>query len=287
MTETNESFDTIDLVELFGLLLRRIWTIILAALIAGSLAFGYTYFFVTPLYKASTLLYVNNSDISVGSSSFSITTGDLNAAQKLVDTYVVILKSRTVLNEVIEKADVNYTYGQLSGMITAGAVNSTEVLRIVVTCPNPAEAERIANTIAEILPERIPDIVNGSDVRIVDYAVVPSARSSPSFTKNTAIGVLVGAILSVAAIVLTYYFDENIRSEDYLSQTYPDIPLLAVIPNMRSSSRRGSRYGYGYANRYGYRSYRSGYYRNAYADAAGGKSSKDPLTRTSEKGAAK
>ena len=207
MTETNESFDTIDLVELFGLLLRRIWTIILAALIAGSLAFGYTYFFVTPLYKASTLLYVNNSDISVGSSSFSITTGDLNAAQKLVDTYVVILKSRTVLNEVIEKADVNYTYGQLSGMITAGAVNSTEVLRIVVTCPNPAEAERIANTIAEILPERIPDIVNGSDVRIVDYAVVPSARSSPSFTKNTAIGVLVGAILSVAAIVLTYYFD--------------------------------------------------------------------------------
>ena len=187
MTETNESFDSIDLIELFGVLLRRIWTIVLSALIAGCLAFGFTYFFISPQYEASTLLYVNNSDISVGSSSFSISSSDLNAAQKLVDTYVVILKSRTVLNEVIEKADVNYTYNQLSGMISAGAVNSTEVLRIVVTCGNPAEAERIANTIAEILPVRIPDIVNGSDVRIVDYAVIPSHRSSPSFTKNTAI----------------------------------------------------------------------------------------------------
>jgi len=140
MTETNEIFDSIDLVELFSVLLRRIWAIILSALIVGSLVFGYTYFFVSPTYQASTLLYVNNSDISVGNSSFSITSGDLSAAQKLVDTYVVILKSRTVLNEVIEKADVNYTYSQLAGMIAAGAVNSTEVLRIVVKCTNPAEA---------------------------------------------------------------------------------------------------------------------------------------------------
>lgn len=266
MTETNDTFDTIDLVEVLGVLLHRIWAIILTALIVGSLTFGYTYLFIAPKYQASTLLYVNNSDISVGSSSFSITTGDLSAAQKLVDTYVVILRSRTVLNEVIEKADVSYTYTELSGMITAGAVNSTEVLRIVVTCTNPAEAERIANTIAEILPERIPDIVNGSDVRIVDYAVVPSRRSSPSYTKNTAIGVLIGAVAAAAVIVLTYLFDENIRSEDYLTQTYPDVPLLAVIPNMSSSRQRGGRYGYGY--RYGYRN--GSYYQNAYGGSKSG-----------------
>ena len=248
MTEQRDNIDTIDLMEVIGLLIRRLWLIALSALLFGAAAFGYTFFLIEPEYQASTLLYVNNSDISVGSTSFSITASDLNAAQRLVSTYVVILKSRTVLNEVIEKADVDYTYTQLNNMITAGAVNSTEVLRIVVTCTSPTDAERIANTIADVLPERIPEIVNGSDVRIVDYAVIPSVRSSPSYTKNTAIGIVIGVLVSVIGVLLTYLLDENIHSEDYLTQNYPDIPLLAVIPDMGSTKQSG-RYGY----RYGYR----------------------------------
>lgn len=271
MTETNEIFDTIDLRELFTVLLRRIWAIILAALIAAGIAFSYTYFLVTPLYRANTLLYVNNSSISVGNSSVSISTSDLNASSRLVNTYVVILKSRSVLNEVIEAADLNYSYSTLSGMITASSVNSTEVLSITVTAPSPSEAEKIANTIAEILPQKIADIINGSEARIVDYAVVPASRYSPSYTKNTSIGGLIGAALSVVVIVLMYLFDENIHSEDYLSQVYPDIPVLAVIPNMDPNRQRGGygyRYGYRYGGRYGSRYYRSSYYtQRAYASS--------------------
>ena len=251
MTENRDTME-IDLRELFGVLMRRIWSIILAALLCASAAFAYTFFLIDPLYQANALLYVNNSNISVGSSSLSITTGDLSAAQKLVSTYVVILKSRTVLNEVIETAGLNRSYSSLAGMISASAVDNTEVFRIVVTSTDPAEAELIANTIAEILPEKIPEIVNGSDVRVVDYAVVPSQRSSPSYTRNTAIGALVGAVLCAGIILLAYFFDEVIHSEDYLAQTYPEIPLLAVIPNMHPSKQRGG-YGYGYGSKYGYR----------------------------------
>ena len=244
MNHQTENMEEIDLRELFMALLRRWWAIVLAILIAGAAAFGYTYFMVDPLYQASTLLYVNNSDISVGSTSFSISNADLTAAQKLVDTYVVILKSRTALNEVIEEADLNYTYEQLKGMIEASAVNSTEVFEIVVTSTSPGEAEKIANTIADVLPDKIADIVAGSDVRIVDYAVVPSHRSSPSYTRNTAIGMLLGAVLSAAIVILAYLFDENIHSEDYLTQTYPEIPLLSVIPDMTVTKQRSGYYGY-------------------------------------------
>ena len=129
-------------------------------------------------------------------------------------------------------------------MISASAVNSTEVFEIVVTSTNPAEAEKIANTIADVLPDKIADIVAGSDVRIVDYAVVPSHRSSPSYTRNTAIGMLLGAVVSAALIILAYLFDENIHTEEYLTQTYPDIPLLAVIPDMTETKQRSGYYGY-------------------------------------------
>lgn len=245
MTNKTENVEEIDLRELFGVLLRRWWAIVLAALIVGAAAFGYTLFLVDPLYQASTLLYVNNSDISVGATSFSISNADLTAAQKLVDTYVVILKSRTALNEVIKEARLDYTYEELRGMISASAVNSTEIFEVVVTSTSPQEAEKIANTIANVLPDKIADIVNGADVRIVDYAVVPAHRYSPSYTRNTAIGLILGAVMCAAAIIIAHLFDENIRSEDYLTQVYPEIPLLSVIPDMSASKQKsGGYYGY-------------------------------------------
>lgn len=233
-----------DLQELIGALLHRWWIIVLAILVAGSAAFGFTYFCIDPLYKSSTLLYVNNSNVSLGSTSFTISNADLTAAQKLVDTYVVILQSRTALNEVIEEAGLDYTYEELKEMISASAVNSTEVFEVVVTSKSAAEAELIANTIANVLPDKIADIVSGSDVRIVDYAVIASRRASPSFTRNTAIGMLIGAVVSAAIIIFAYMFDENIRTEDYLTQTYPEIPLLSVIPDMSELRQRSGYYQY-------------------------------------------
>lgn len=248
MIEKNNGEIEIDLLELLRVLLHRWWVILISAIVCGGIAFAYTFLLIDPLYKASALMYVNNSDISVGGTSFSISSSDLSAAQKLVDTYVVILKSRAALDEVKEEAQVDYSYEQLKSMISAAAVNSTEVFEITVTSKDPQEAEKIANTIARILPDKISDIVVGSDVRIVDYAVVPSHRCSPSFTHNTAIGILLGIVLSAGLLILIYLLDENIRSEDYLTQTYPEIPLLAVIPDM-TSGRHGSGY---------YRAYQQG-----------------------------
>lgn len=108
-------------------------------------------------------------------------------------------------------------------MITASAVNGTEIFEIVVTNPDNQKAELIANTIADVLPKKIANIVEGSSVRIVDYAIVPAYPVSPSVTKYTAIGLLFGGMLSVGIIVLMELMNEYIRSEDYLLQTYPAV----------------------------------------------------------------
>ena len=107
---------------------------------------------------------------------------------------------------------------------------------IVVTNPDNQKAELIANTIADVFPKKIASIVEGSSVRIVDYAIVPAYPVSPSVTKYTAIGLLFGGMLSVGIIVLMELMNESIRSEDYLLQTY-DLPILAVVPAMGATSR--------------------------------------------------
>jgi capsular polysaccharide biosynthesis protein len=190
------------------------------------------------------MMYVNNSGITVGSTSFTISGSEISAAKTLVDTYSVILKSRTVLEDVIEMDNLSYSYDTLYNMVSSSAVNDTEIFQITVTSSSPTEAEMIANTLADILPEKISGIVAGSDVRVVDYAVVPASRISPSYTSNTAKGAMLGILLAAAYIVLRYLLDEKIHSEDYLTNTYPDIPLLAVVPDMGDKKGKGSGDGY-------------------------------------------
>ena len=175
MTNNQTATDEIeiDLLKLAQVLLHRAKFIIVCTLLVAAAAFGITYYLITPLYTSTALMYVNNSSFSVGSTSFSISSAELTAAKSLVDTYGVILKSRNTLEDVIRRDSLTYTYEELYEMIETEAVNSTEIFQVSVTSPDPAEAESIANTIAEVLPEKISAIVDGSDVRIVDYAVIP------------------------------------------------------------------------------------------------------------------
>ena len=227
-----ETEDTIDLLHLAQVLWKNVIAIILAGLIFGTAAFLGTKAFVTPLYDSKALLYVNSSNLSLAGSKVSISTAELSAAKSLVDTYTVILNTRMTLEDVIERSGVNYTYEQLKSMVSAASVNGTEIFYINVTSPDPAEAELLANTIALVLPEKIASIVDGSSVRIVDYAVQAAHRSSPSYGKNAVIGAMLGMFLVAAIVIVSDLMDEQIHDTDYLTKTYEDVPLLAVIPDL-------------------------------------------------------
>ena len=241
----------IDLLQLFRALWRNALVIILVAIIFGGIAFGGTFMFISPKYEASAMMYVNNSSVTLGNTSVSITSGELSAAQTLVSTYIVILKSRTTLDEVIQESGVPYTVEQVSRMVNASAVSGTGIFKVTVQSSSPTEAERIANLVAEVLPERIAEIVDGSSVRIVDYAIVPAHRSAPSYAKNTVIGALIGGFLAAAIVVVRFLIeqqnDEVVHSADELRERYPDIKVLAMIPDMTLSEKKG----YYYSSYYG------------------------------------
>ncbi len=239
MERNNNDEMEIDLLELLGVLWKKAWAIILAAFMFATAALAGTVFFVTPLYEAKALMYVNSS-LSVGG-KLSISMSELSAAQSLIDTYSVILKTRTTLDDVIAETGVTYTYEELLEMIDAESVNGTEIFAITVTSPSPQEAERLANTMAEILPDKIASIVEGSSVRIVDYAVVPAKKASPSLTKNTLIGGMLGFVLMCGIVVVQYLMDDKIHDSDYLVKTY-DIPVLAVIPDLLTSKHENEYY---------------------------------------------
>jgi len=226
----NQEFE-IDLFHLVKVLWQKAWIIILSMLLCGVIAFSYAAFLVTPKYESRAMMYVNNSSFSVGSTSFSISSSELSAAKTLLDIYVIILTSRTTLEAVIDKADLDYTYKELYKMVSAGSVDSTEVFEIVATSSDPREAELIVDTITHILPDRIAEIVDGSSVRIVDTAILPTEKASPDVMKISAIGIFLGFAVSCITIIVRDLMDNTIRDEDYLVERY-DLPILASVPDM-------------------------------------------------------
>ncbi len=238
--EKNEGME-IDLQRIVSAVWSKIWLIVIVSILSAVVALGVTVFFITPQYQSSAMFYVNNNSFSVSDAAFSITSGDISVAKDLVDSYIVILKTRTSLNDVIDYAGVDRDYTELQGMISAAAVNSTEIFEVVVTSPDPEEAEQIASAIAYILPKRISSIIDGTSAKIVDTAIVASSPSSPSYATNTLIGLVLGFIVITAAVVLNEVFDITIRSEEDVAQSCKH-PILALVPDMAAPSKGGYYY---------------------------------------------
>lgn len=238
-TQVDNNEIEIDLLHLVKVLWRKAWVIAISMILIGGIAFSYALFFVTPQYEAQAMMYVNNSSLSLGGTSFSISSGEISAAKSLLDVYVIILKSRVTMDRLVDKTGVDYDYEELSKMITASSVNGTEVFEITATSEDPAEAELLVDTIVDILPDRIAEVVDGSSVKVVDFAILPTERSSPSYTKFAAIGMLLGLVLSCGVLIVLDLMDTTIRSEDYLMQRYSDVPILALVPDA-NNTKRGS-----------------------------------------------
>lgn len=209
-----------------------------AAVLMALLAVGYAQFFAPPVYSATAKMHVTNS-ASKDPNDSNITSSDLTASQTLVKSYKVIMETPETLLPVIEKTGNKYTYDELLNMISSGSVNNTEIFYIRVEAYDPEDAALIANTICEVLPERINATFKGSSTSQVQEARVPDYRSTPVLTNYALIGAIIGLALSCLAIVATEMMDRVIRDEDYPTNTY-GVRTLAAIPDLMGQSHSSS-----------------------------------------------
>lgn len=215
--------DQIDLIEIFSLLLRKAWIVVLCLIVGGILAFGWTKLRVTPMYTASSTIYVLTKTTTVTSIA------DLQLGSQLTNDFVILAKSRPVIETVIEDLDLDYTYEAVSRMISITNEENTRIVKFSVSHADPEMAKNIANSVAEATAERIAYIMNTDKPKIVEEAVEPTVPSSPNVLRNIEKGALLGAGLAIAVIMLLYLLNDTLQTEaDVLK--YLDLNVLAVIP---------------------------------------------------------
>lgn len=219
--------DTIDLLELAQVLLRKAWALILALVIGAAAAGIFTKMFITPQYQASSMIYIYSKSTSITSLT------DLQIGSQLAVDFQIVGTSREVMDSVIAKLGLNTNYKGLLRTVSVTSPTGSHILKIDVTNPDPVLAANISNAIADELRARIAAVMNTDEPSTLSRAYVPEYPVSPSMTKNMALGGLALAFLMAAIFVIAYLMDDTIKTEEDVKK-YLGVNVLAEIVAERS-----------------------------------------------------
>lgn len=223
--------ETIELRELFDIVLKRKWFITIVTIIFMVFGVFYSNYMVTPMYQSSTTLMVNNTKgMNASDLAGSFDLYMFSSGQQLVITYSEIVKSRIVLEQVIDQLELDMTYEQLLGMTTATQVNSTEILKISVTSDNPDLSSNITNKISTVFIKEVMRILKVDNVEIIDVAIVMPIPINIRTTMNVAIATVLGMMLAVFLSFFIDYLDHTIKTEEDIDK-YLGLTVLGIIPD--------------------------------------------------------
>ena len=220
----NNDVVEIDLMEIFGLMLHRLWLIILCAVVVGAAAFGVSRYVLTEEFQSTTRIYVLNRQ-----NDDTLTYSDVQLGTQLTKDFTQIIKSRYVLEQVIESCGLQDTSGSLSSRVNVDTQSDTRIVTITVTDPDPAMAQYIANELREAAARRIVSVMDIQAVNVVDEANLPTSPSAPNVLRWTAIGFLLGAFLCMAVVLVQFLLDDTIKTSDDIEK-YLGLSTLGMIP---------------------------------------------------------
>lgn len=224
----------IDLWELFQILLKNWLWILLSTLGCAILGLLITMFLITPKYRAEATMIVNTRQDQTA----TVTNDQITSAQKLVDTYSIIIRSRRVIDPIMEKLNIEDEYEDFVETILVESVNDTQVMSIQIENKDPEIALQVVQEIVDRAPGAIISTVEAGSVNVVSEPYVNSeVPVSPSKLKNTAIAAFIGLFISSGAFLLIAFLDNTFKSEEDI-QKQLGLVTIGIIPTTESCKKK-------------------------------------------------
>ena len=248
--------------DLVSIVLSRIKIIILFAIIGGLAAFFYAEYAMPVKYSTSVKLYVKNSTSANGDGTTNAQ--DLETAQKLAETYIVVLNDGSVYEKISDKFSEDYDVEEqlapyvpttkdketgevkvspsyIQGCVSLSAVDETEILNVSAVSTVPQVAADICDYMAEVAPDVLKRVTKAGAVELIDNqgAKVPTAPVSPNVKKMTVMGIMVGLIGAAAVVILISFFNNKVTTANDLKEKF-GVPILAEIPTFDTKIKKGA-----------------------------------------------
>lgn len=246
---------TINIMDLVMLAWRRIWIIIIAAVVCAAGAYSYCKLFLTPSYSAKASLLVTNGAVTTSyndESSDKVAGSDISASLYLTYTVVDILNTPDIYKKVADSLGDGYEYQNL--MARSSIVRrSEETLFVDVTfsSTDPKEAMRVANKYVEVACGYIPEFIPSSRAMVASTAI-KAVMTYPRTVTTTGVAGVVGAVAAYVIIFIVESMNRAIKGEEDFTNSF-DVPLLGSVPDFENAESGGYRKGKGkggYGNAY-------------------------------------
>ena len=250
----------IDLRDILGIIMARIWLILLITLLCTVAGFCLAKFVLPPQYTSSVKIYVKNLGTTDGN---NISYQDQMASKSLASTYIVILDDVSVYEEISDRLLNDYAEedlarfftirvdednkkyiptDEISRLVNISSVNDTEVIQVSCTCEVPKFSAEICTYISDIAPDLIKRVMQAGSVETVSDARVPMNPSGPSVRNYTVLGFAVGFVISAALVFILYFTDNAVTTGEDIKNKF-NVPVLAEIPDIFMDEKGGTRYG--------------------------------------------
>lgn len=224
MQEKNQNDEIeIDLRELFFELLIHWKMIALSTILAGAIALVISMFLITPMYESTSELYVLSKSTSITSLA------DIQMGSNLTNDYMVVVKGRPVIEQVISNLGLEENYEALGNKIAINNPSDSRILQITVKDADPERAKRIADEMATVASAFISEKMDQDPPTIIQHGYADGDPVSPSIAKNTAIGLMLGAVLAMAMVIISYLLNDTIVSTDDIERKL-GLNLLGTLP---------------------------------------------------------
>lgn len=234
----------IDIFRLLQIIWKRAWLIGLVTVICCIATYLYSALFITPVYRSDFTAYVDNRTATVESNGTTTTT-DLNAGIYLTYLYENIIVSRSVLNDAAAQCGLNIPYKSLKSMVSTSVADDAALITVSVISTDPMIAKNLATAIANVAPDHVARMKEGSSMRILDAPILPESKYAPSNTKNAMLGAVVGFVLITVLVLIVDLVNDIVRDSDELEHRYNTI-VIGTIPDLASADKEQGSYAYGY-----------------------------------------
>jgi receptor protein-tyrosine kinase len=213
-------------------LLRSRWLIVCATVIVAVLGALAVSFMTTPLYQASTRLYVATA---TASSLTDLYQGN-RLSQDRVLSYAKLLMGETVAQRTVDKLGLDMSAGQLREHVKASATPDTVLIDVTVLDESPIRARDIANVLSDEFVALAGELEAPEDGAKPDALVVVEQRASipgdpvvPKTFRNIALGLGLGVLLGISLAVLRDLLDNTVKDRETL-ESITGAPIVGMVP---------------------------------------------------------
>lgn len=222
---------TIDLKDIFIMLKKRLWIILLITFLSTTIAAVVSIWVMQPVYQANTTLYVGKKTSNDGALGYQ----DVLMGGQLVKDYRELAKSRLVANIVIHELGLeNTTSDQIANIIGVNLKNETRIIEITAQSSNPEFAKQVANKVADVFKRKAVELIEVDNVQVIDMAETPTNPIKPNKVTNIAIGFLLGLMVSFGLVFLIEYLDSTIKTPEDIEK-HLGLAVIGVIPRFETN----------------------------------------------------